>query len=257
MEEGRCPRQETVGPLLTSEWTGLGIVATSDGANIPRRRARAFHVLWHGDGNVEVLGLGRRDAVGAGDVVGDSQILADETRVARLVDIAHIRPGTVGVDLVEGDDDVVSGTDLRHGALGQSDLGVLGDVDVAGQLGAAAFVDDVGLDLGVADDGCVQLARADGGAVARDRVADLEPDGTWGPGDALRPEDHAMAVDEGCEDRRQGEIRTRQRGVHGGNGEERVCAQHVLLNGTKGGEAQPGGEMKQRISTRRERERSD
>ena len=205
-----------MGALLTSEWTGLSIVATSDGANIPRRGARAFHVLRHGDGDVEVLGLGRRDAVDAGDVVGDGQILADETRVARLVDIAHIRPGTVGVDLVEGDDDVVPGTDLRHGALGESDLSVLGNIDIAGQLGAAAFVDDVGLDLGIANDGCVQLARADGGAVARDGVADLEPDGTWGSGDALRPEDHTMAADEGSEDRRQGEIGRRRRGVHGG-----------------------------------------
>lgn len=55
--------------------------------------------------------------------------------------------------------------DLGHTVGGQFLLGLLADVDVAIDLGAAAAVDNVLLDLGIADNDAVLLARADLGAV--------------------------------------------------------------------------------------------
>lgn len=55
--------------------------------------------------------------------------------------------------------------DLGHGVSSKGILCVLADVDVAGQLGSATLVDDVGLDLGVSDQSRVLLAGVDGRAV--------------------------------------------------------------------------------------------
>jgi hypothetical protein len=52
---------------------------------------------------------------------------------------------------MDGDLDGAALLDRGDGVGGEGVLGLLTNVDVAGQLGAAALVDDVGLDLGVAD----------------------------------------------------------------------------------------------------------
>jgi hypothetical protein len=59
-----------------------------------------------------------------------------------------------------------AGLDLGDGAGSQSILRVLAHIDVARELRATAGVDNVGVDLGIADEGGVLLARVDGGAVS-------------------------------------------------------------------------------------------
>jgi hypothetical protein len=61
--------------------------------------------------------------------------------------------------------------------VGEGVFGDFADVNVAGELGAAAAVDGAGGDLGVADDGGVYLAGVDGCAVLCDGVVDDEADG--------------------------------------------------------------------------------
>lgn len=73
---------------------------------------------------------------------------------------------------MNGDLDLAAFGNLSD-ALGlNSVLSLLANVDVALQLGAATLVDDVGLDLGCADEGGILLARIDGGAVSSDRGVD-------------------------------------------------------------------------------------
>ena len=153
------------------------------------------------------MGLGLREAVDAGDVVLDLEGLGDEARVASLVDVADVGAGAVGVDLVDGHGYFAAGLDLGDGADGEGVLGVFADVDVAGQLGPPALVDDVGEDLGVADDGGVHLAGVDGGAVARDGIVDLEADGQGRAGVSLGAKNHAVGLGQGQEGRKRQEGR--------------------------------------------------
>lgn len=83
-----------------------------------------------------------------------------------LVEITDIGTSAVGVDLVDGDGHDGTGLDRRDGLCGESSLGVGSHVDVTGQFGSSTLGDDLGVDLGVADDGGVLLARRDRGTVA-------------------------------------------------------------------------------------------
>ena len=139
----------------TSEWTGNRVVPTANGADVASRRSGTLHVGRHRDGNVEILSLGLRDAIDAWHVVGDLESLADETRIARLINVANIRASTVGVDLVDCHDYVTPGPDLGDGLCRQSSFRVFGNVNIASQLCSPALVDKVGLDLGIANDGCI------------------------------------------------------------------------------------------------------
>lgn len=147
---------------------GQGVVAAAHGADVASGAAGAVEGGGHGDGHVEVLSLGLGEAVGAGHVVGDRQwrLAGGAQAVARGVHVACVRAGAVGVDLVDGDGQGRAGLDLRDLSGGQGVLGVLAHVDVAADLGPPALVGYVGVDLGVADQRGVLLARADAGAVS-------------------------------------------------------------------------------------------
>jgi len=58
--------------------------------------------------------------------------------------------------------------DLRHGPCCKSILGILSNIDVATQLRSATLVDNVCINFGIPDDGCILLARTDTCAVSRD-----------------------------------------------------------------------------------------
>lgn len=126
----------------------------------------AGEIIRHLGGDVEVLDHGLGDTVDAGDVVDHGELLHHQTRVAALVNVAFVGAGAVRVDLVHHDGDFAAALHLRHGPRGEGVLGVQGNVDIADQLVAAAEVDQVCVDLGVADQVRVQLARADQRAVA-------------------------------------------------------------------------------------------
>ena len=113
----------------------------------------ALEVVRQGHGNVEVLGLGLREAVDTRNIVGDGQVLANQTGVGRLVEIAYVRASSVGIHLVNRDCELAAGLDTCNGIDGQGVLSVLSDVDIAGELCSSALVDDVCLDLGIPDDG--------------------------------------------------------------------------------------------------------
>ena len=84
--------------------------------------------------------------------------------------------------------------DLSDGSSGKLVFGVLSDVDVACQLCSAALVDDVRYDFRVADDGCVLLARADGGAISGKGCVDLEANASVRAGNALNGQNDAVSV---------------------------------------------------------------
>lgn len=149
-------------------WATGSVYAGKRDSEKVKHTASALKVIRHRHGKVELLDLILRDAVGSGHIVGDGQVLADETRVGGLVQVADIRAGAVGVDLVNRHRDLAACPHLGHGTVGERCLGVFGHVDVAGELRAAAVVDQVRLDLRIADDGRIELARVDGGAVAGD-----------------------------------------------------------------------------------------
>lgn len=92
--------------------------------------------------------------------------LRDLVGIAALVEITDIWASTIRVDLVDGHSNLTASSDLRNSASRESILRVLANVDVTGQLGSAALVDNIGLNLGVADQGRILLARVDGCAVA-------------------------------------------------------------------------------------------
>lgn len=68
---------------------------------------------------------------------------------------------------MQGDGDLGTGLDLRDRVGGEGILLALGDINVGVLLGPSAHADNVGVDLSVTDNGCVQLARVDGCAVSR------------------------------------------------------------------------------------------
>lgn len=149
------------------------------------------------------LGLGK--TVDARNVVLDGQGLAKDASVRSLVDLTSVRPGTVSIDLMEGDVHITTGLNLSDGTLSELSLGHLSDINVPRQLGTPAGVDGAGFDFGVADDGRVHLAGADGGAVSRNGVADHEADRWRGPRQPLSGQNHGMGVNQGKQSRqRQG-----------------------------------------------------
>lgn len=131
-----------------------------------------------------MLFLGLRQTIGTGDIVQNGQVLdlvlvdiifavmrgltylRDLVGIAALIEITDIRASTIRVDLVDGDGNLATSSDLSNSASRESILCVLTNVDVTGQLSSAALVDNVGLNLGVANQGSILLARVDGCAVA-------------------------------------------------------------------------------------------
>lgn len=148
-----------------TERTSLGVVAAPHGADVARGGSGAFELVGHDHSHVEVLELGLREAVGTGDVVLHGQVLALHSGVALLIKITDEGARAIGIDLVEGDLDPTASLDLSHLAGGNGVLGVLANIDVAAQFSTATLVDNVRRDFLVTDNGGVQLARADGGAV--------------------------------------------------------------------------------------------
>ena len=151
-----------------------------------KHTSETVQVIGHHDSDVELLFLGLRQTIGARDVVQNSQVLGlalvsamarttgrltylgDLVGIAALIKITDVRASTVCVDLVDGHSNLTTSSDLGNSAGRESILCVLTNVDVTGQLGSAALVDDIGFNLGVANQGRVLLARVDGCAVAGD-----------------------------------------------------------------------------------------
>lgn len=152
--------------------TGDGVVTAADSANVTRRGANAVEVVRHRDLDGEVLLLCVREAVLAGDIVGHLQLGELGGRIAGLVEVALVRTGAVGVDLVDGDGELGALLHLGHAACGQLGFGLLAHIDVAGDFGTAARVDDVLGDFRVTDDGRVLLAGADVCAVTSKSLVD-------------------------------------------------------------------------------------
>ncbi len=73
--------------------------------------------------------------------------------VTCLVQVAEEGSRTVGIDLVNGDSYFTTGLDLSHGACRQCIFCILSNINVPLQLGAAALIDNIRRNLGVADDG--------------------------------------------------------------------------------------------------------
>lgn len=162
--------------LLDSEaatkGTGDSGVAAADSADVTRGGADAVELVGHGDTDSKVLLLGLRQTVGARDVVGNLELCELGGSVAGLVEITLVGPGTVSVDLMDGDGHDSACLDRSDAASGQLVFSLLADIDVAVDLGASARVDNVLRNLRVADDGRVLLARRDGGAVASKVLVD-------------------------------------------------------------------------------------
>ena len=158
----------------STEGTGDGSVAAADGADVARGGANAVEVIGHLDVDGEALGLGLAQTVLAGHIVGNLELDKARRRIGRDVEIALVGAGTISVDLVDGNSQAGALGNSRDGLSGDGLLGLAANVDVAVDLGAAARVHDVLLDLAVADDGGVLLAGGDTRAVAGEGVIDLE-----------------------------------------------------------------------------------
>jgi len=78
--------------------------------------------------------------------------------VASLIEIASIRPGAVGVDLVNGHGDVASRLDLRDLLFFDCILGILADVDVSAKFSPPTLIGSVCLNFCIADNCGVLLA---------------------------------------------------------------------------------------------------
>lgn len=169
----------------SSKWPGDSIVATAHSAYVACRGTNTGEVIWKSDGDVKVLSLGLRETVYTRDVVGDSQVLRNDTGVSSLVEIARVWTSTIGVDLswsvvfhgyiqsewtylMNGNDKLSTALDLCDCAGSQGILGVLTHIDVTGQFCSTTLVDNVCIDFGITDDGGILLARADTGAVTCD-----------------------------------------------------------------------------------------
>jgi hypothetical protein len=64
-----------------------------------RLTTSASKISGHLDRDIEVLGLGLRETVNTRDVVGDGQVLRDDTSIASLIKIAHIWTSSISIDL--------------------------------------------------------------------------------------------------------------------------------------------------------------
>lgn len=151
-----------------TERTGEGVVAAANGADVASRSTGAVQGGGHGDGHVEVLGLGLGETVGTGDVVGDGErdLAGGTESVTGRVHVASVRTGAVSVDLVDGHGHGSVSLDLCDGSCGQSVLGILADIDVAANFCPSTLVGNVGGDLGITNQGRILLARANAGAVS-------------------------------------------------------------------------------------------
>lgn len=133
--------------LLDSEaatkGTSDGVVTTADSADVASRCTNAVEVVGHlyVDGEVLFLGLGQ--AEGAGDVVGDLERSEGGDSVAGLVHVALKRTSTISVDLVDGDLHDGARRHRSHAASSELVLGLLSNVDVAGNLSTSTSVDNV------------------------------------------------------------------------------------------------------------------
>lgn len=117
----------------------------------------------------------------------NSTHLGDLVGITALIKITDERTSAIRVDLVDGHGNLTTSSDLGNGTSRESILRVLANVDVAGQLSSATLVDDIGLNLGVANKGRVLLARVDGCAVAGDLGVD------W---NSISIEEHMMKIAE-------------------------------------------------------------
>ena len=124
--------------------------------------------------------------------------------------------GRGGLPGVKGDADLKSrmhlivaagGGELLHESscnLAELVLGLLADIDVAVDLGTSASVHDVLLDLRVADDGGVLLARRDGGAVTGQSRVDEETLALARVTDGLEEDSVGLDVGDESGDKRNG-----------------------------------------------------
>lgn len=159
----------------TTEGAGHGSVAASDSANITRGCTNAVEVIRHLHVDSEVGSLGLREAVCAGNVVGDLKLDEVGCCVAGNVEITLVRAGAISIDLVDGDSELRALLDGRHLVGCDGLLGFTSNIDVAVDLCSAAGVHNVLRDLAISDDGGVLLARADASTVTSQRVVDFEP----------------------------------------------------------------------------------
>ena len=188
----------------SSEGAGDSSVTAADSAHVSGRGTDAAEVVGHGNRDNEILLLDLGQTVGTGDVVGNLQRDSEAGSVAGLVKVALIGTGAVGVDLVDGDLHDRALGDLGDALDSELVLGLLADIDVAVDLSTSASVHDVLLDLRVADDGGVLLARRDGGAVTGQGGVDEESLALASVADSL--EEDSMGLDVGDEsgDKRNG-----------------------------------------------------
>lgn len=107
-----------------------------------------------------------RESVGTGDIVLNGQVGSDDTVVAGGDEIALERTSTISIDLVDGDGHTCTSLDLSDSSSGNGIFGVLTDVDVTSQLCTATLIDNVGVNLGITDNGGVLLAGANGCAIS-------------------------------------------------------------------------------------------
>ena len=135
-----------------TEWTGDGGVAAAYSADVTGGGTDAVEVIRHLDVDGEVLSLGLRETVLAGDVVGDFELDEVGGCVGSLVKVTLVRTSAIGVDLVDGHGDgrapLYGGDCVGLDCL----LSLTADIDVALELSASARVDDVLGDLTVTDD---------------------------------------------------------------------------------------------------------
>lgn len=117
--------------------------------------SHASHVLRHRDLEVDdaVLRLTLLDV--------ELGLASRAVGVTGQVHVASVRTFAILADLGDLDINGAALCDLRNGLCDQLVLGVLANVDVAGENGTAAFVDDVVDDLLRVDDVCVGLRSVD------------------------------------------------------------------------------------------------
>ena len=188
----------------SSEGTGDSSVTAANSAHVSGRGTDAVEVLGHSNRDNEILLLDLGQTVGTGDVVGNLQRDSKAGSVAGQVKVALIGTSAIGVDLVDGDLHDSALGDLGDTLDSELVLSLLADVDVAVDLGTSASVHDVLLDLRVADDGGVLLARRDGGAVTGQGRVDKETLALASVTDSL--EEDSVGLDIGGEggDKRNG-----------------------------------------------------
>jgi hypothetical protein len=89
-------------------------------------------------------------------------------QLTSLVEITNIRTGAISVDLMDSNSHDCAGLNLGDLASSDSILGVLSNIDVAGQFGSSTLIDDVCVDFRVSDNSRILLTRTDTSAVPSD-----------------------------------------------------------------------------------------